>query len=143
MVNSFRHVGVVVHDVDRALDFWINTFNFNIISDNQEPSPYIDTLLNLTSPDLRTIKLKDHKGFILELLHFRNLPGTEVSNQELTSTGLTHIAITLEDLKSLYDKLVENGYEPLSEILIPPNRKVKVVFFKGPENLLLELVEEL
>lgn len=143
MVNAVRHVGVVVQDVEQALDFWINTFNFNVISDNQEPSPYIDALLDLNSPDLRTIKLQDQKGFLLELLHFRNQPDTKLSNQELTSTGLTHIALTLVDLDSIYDKLVKNGYKSVSEILIPPNGKVKVVFFRGPENLLLELVEEI
>lgn len=143
MVNLFRHVGVVVQNVEMVLDFWIDTFNFDVISDNQEPSPYIDTLLDLNSPDLRTIKLQDNKGFILELLHFRNFPGTTLSNQELIATGLTHLALTLEDLDSIYDKLVKNGYEPLSEILVPANGKVKVVFFRGPENLLLELVEEI
>lgn len=141
MANFFRHIGVVVQDVEAAVEFWLKTFNFKLILDSEEPSPYIDTLLDIEKPNLRTIKLQDQNGFILELLQFRSYPDEKLSSQELISTGLTHIAITIDDVESIYKRLINDGFTPVSEILIPPNGKVKVVFFRGPENLFLELVE--
>jgi catechol 2,3-dioxygenase-like lactoylglutathione lyase family enzyme len=141
MGSSFRHVGVVVQNLDESLNFWKEVFGLTIAADNIEVSPYIDELLGLENPELRTVKLEDHKGFILELLKFSTYPDDIRSNQSLTSTGLTHIAINVEDVRSIFAVLKQKGYQELSEILDSPDKKVKVVFFKGPENLLLELVE--
>jgi hypothetical protein len=41
------------------------------------------------------------------------------------------------------DNLKIQNYQPLSEIKISPNKKVKVAFVKGPEATMLELVQEL
>jgi hypothetical protein len=35
------------------------------------------------------------------------------------------------------------GYKAISEVKISPNKKVKVVFIRGPEGIMLELVEEI
>jgi hypothetical protein len=43
----------------------------------------------------------------------------------------------------LVDNLKKQNYQLMSEIKISPNGKVKVVFVKGPEGLMLELVEEI
>ena len=141
MGSSFRHVGVVVQNLDESLNFWKEVFGLTIAVDNIEVSPYIDELLGLENPELRTVKLEDRKGFILELLKFSTYPDDIRSNQSFTSTGLTHIAINVEDIRSIFAVLKQKGYQELSEILDSPDKKVKVVFFKGPENLLLELVE--
>ena len=61
----------------------------------------------------------------------------------MATTGLTHIALTVNDLESLTTKLKENNYKFVSEIKKSPNGAVKVVFMRGPEGLMLELVEPL
>jgi hypothetical protein len=62
---------------------------------------------------------------------------------DLKTTGLTHVALTVNNLDDLVDNLKSQNYEPLSEIKLSPNKKVKVVFVKGPEAIMLELVQEL
>jgi hypothetical protein len=37
----------------------------------------------------------------------------------------------------------KQNYHPLSDIKISPNKKVQVVFIKGPEGIMLDLVQEL
>jgi hypothetical protein len=49
----------------------------------------------------------------------------------------------VDDLGSLTTKLKENNFKFISEIKKSPNGAVKVVFVKGPEGLMLELVEPL
>ena len=61
----------------------------------------------------------------------------------MKTTGLTHIALTVDNLDDLVDNLKKQNYKPLSDIKISPNKKVKVVFVKGPEAIMLELVQEL
>jgi catechol 2,3-dioxygenase-like lactoylglutathione lyase family enzyme len=141
MANTARHVGIVVKDLAKTSDFWVKLIGFRFHVDAIEQSPYIDELLGIENPGLRTVKLIDENGFIIELLEFSNYPSKENWAGSLATTGLTHIALTVNALKSLTVKLKENGYELISDIKKSPNGLVNVVFVKGPESLMLELVE--
>ena len=141
--NTTRHVGIVVNDIEKTRDFWINTLGFKLHIEAKEESPYIDKLLAIKNPVLTTIKLIDSKGFLIELLKFDNYEVENSWSGDLKTTGLTHIALTVDNLDDLVDNLKKQNYKPLSDIKISPNKKVKVVFVKGPEAIMLELVQEL
>ena len=143
MANTTRHVGIVVKDLAKNKDFWINLIGFKLHIDAKEISPYIDELLGIANPELRTVKLIDKNGFIIELLEFANYPAKDNWEGNLATTGLTHIALTVSNLESLTVKLKECAYKFISEIKKSPNGAVKVVFLRGPEGLMLELVEQL
>jgi hypothetical protein len=133
----------VVNDLEKTRDFWINTLGFKLHIEAKEKSPYIDELLAIKEPMLTTVKLIDSKGFIIELLKFENYQVENSWSGDLKTTGLTHIALTVDNLDELVDNLKIQNYQPLSEIKISPNKKVKVAFVKGPEATMLELVQEL
>jgi hypothetical protein len=133
----------VVNDLEKTRDFWINTLGFKLHIEAVEESPYIDELLDIKDPALTTVKLIDSKGFIIELLKFENHRVDDSWSGDLKTTGLTHVALTVNNLDDLVDNLKSQNYEPLSEIKLSPNKKVKVVFVKGPEAIMLELVQEL
>ena len=141
--NTTRHVGIVVSDLDKTRDFWINTLGFKLHIEAKEESPYIDELLAIKDPSLTTLKLIDSKGFIIELLKFENYQVDNSWSGDLKTTGVTHIALTVDSLDELVKNLKNQNYEPLSEIKLSPNKKVKVVFLRGPEGIMLELVQEL
>jgi len=136
-------VGIVVNDLDKSKDFWMKSLGFQLHIEALEQSPYIDELLAIKDPNLTTVKLIDSKGFIIELLKFDNHQVEKTWSGDLKTTGLTHIALTVDNLDALVDNLKKLNYQLLSEIKISPNGKVKVVFAKGPEGIMLELVEEL
>jgi catechol 2,3-dioxygenase-like lactoylglutathione lyase family enzyme len=136
-------VGIVVNDLKKTKDFWVNILGFKRHIEAVEESPYIDELLAIKGPSLKTVKLIDSKGFIIELLKFENYQVENSWAGDLKTTGLTHIALTVDNLDELVDNLKKQNYKPLSDIKISPNKKVKVVFVNGPESLMLELVQEL
>jgi catechol 2,3-dioxygenase-like lactoylglutathione lyase family enzyme len=133
----------VVNDLEKNRDFWINTMGFKLHIEALEESPYIDELLDIKDPALKTVKLIDSKGFIIELLKFENYQVGNSWSGGLKTTGLTHIALTVDNLDELVKALIKDDYQTISDIKVSPNGKVKVVFVKGPEGLMLELVEEL
>ncbi len=143
MSNFARHVGIVVNDLEKSIHFWQELIGFKIVSDNIEPSPYIEELLSLNATNLRTVKFSDNKGFIVELLKFDSSTKESDWQGDLSTTGLTHIALTVENVEQLVNKLNEFSYTSLSKIMKSPNGQVKVVFINGPENLKLEMVEVL
>ena len=133
----------MVKDLVKTRDFWINTLGFNLHIEAKEESPYIDDLLAIRDPLLTTVKLIDSKGFIIELLKFENYQVDNSWSGDLKTTGLTHVALTVDDLDKLVDRLKKENYQTLSEIKLSPNKKVKVLFVRGPEAIMLELVQEL
>jgi catechol 2,3-dioxygenase-like lactoylglutathione lyase family enzyme len=136
-------VGIVVNDLEKTKDFWINTLGFELYVEAQEESPYIDELLAIRDPGLTTAKLIDSKGFIIELLKFENYQVGNSWSGDLKTTGLTHIALTVDNLDELVDNLKNQYYQKLSEIKVSPNKKVKVIFVRGPEGTILELVQDI
>ena len=143
MTSTIRHVGIVVDDLDICINFWKTFFDFQIVVDQIEKSPYIDVLLSVNNPDLHTVKLSDSNGMIVELLKFQNYKDSPKWMGSVKTTGLTHIAITVQNIEKLFSNLTNAGYATFSPIQISPDKKVKVVMIYGPENLLLELVEAL
>ncbi len=133
----------MVNDLEKTKSFWINTLGFKLHIEAKEESPYIDELLAIRDPGLTTVKLIDKKGFIIELLKFENYQVGNSWSGDLKSTGLTHIALTVHNLDELVGNLKNQNYQTLSEIKISPNKKVKVVFVRGPEGTILELVQDL
>jgi catechol 2,3-dioxygenase-like lactoylglutathione lyase family enzyme len=133
----------VVNDLEKTRDFWINTLGFKLHIEAKEESPYIDELLAIKDPRLTTVKLIDSKGFIIELLKFENYKVENSWSGDLKTTGLTHIALSVDNLDELVDILRKLDYQTISEIKTSPNKKVKVVFVRGPEGIMLELVQEL
>ena len=133
----------MVRDLEKTRDFWINTLGFNLHIEAKEESPYIDELLAIKDPILTTVKLIDSKGFIIELLKFENYHIGNTWSGDLKTTGLTHIALTVENLDELIVILRKLDFQTLSDIKTSPNNKVKVVFVRGPEGIMLELVQEL
>ena len=136
-------MGIVVNDLGKNKDFWMNSLGFQLHVEALEQSPYIDELLAIKDPNLTTVKLIDLKGFVIELLKFDNYQVEKSWSGDLKTTGLTHIALTVDNVEELVGNLKKLNYQLLSEIKLSPNGKVKVVFVKGPEGLMLELVEEL
>ena len=143
MSNTVRHVGIVVNDLEETKEFWINFLGFKLHIEAVEQSPYIDDLLAIKEPNLTTVKLIDSKGFIVELLKFDNYQVDNSWSGDLKTAGLTHIALNVDNLEELVGNLKKLKYQTLSGIKTSPDRRVKVVFVKGPEALMLELVETL
>lgn len=141
MTTTIRHVGIVVQDLELCVNFWKEIFEFEIVVDQIEQSPYIDELLGINNPSLRTVKLSDQNGMIIELLKFSEIQSQENWIGTVTSTGLTHIALEVEDIVDTQKNLENRGYKSISKILESKKNNVKVVFIHGPEKLLLELVE--
>ena len=133
----------MVNDLEKNRDFWMNALSFKLHIEALEESPYIDELLAIKDPALKTVKLIDSKGFIIELLKFENYQVGNSWSGDLKTIGLTHIALTVDNLDELVKVLIKDDYQTVSDIKLSPNGKVKVVFVKGPEGLMLELVEEL
>ncbi len=139
-VKRVRHIGIVVNDVDTCVRFW-SDLGLTVVSDALETGPVLAEVLALPNVEVRTVKLEAPGGGVIELLKFLSHPGEEAWSGTATQTGLTHVALEVEDLESLERRLAEAGWA----LRAPPRRSaddsVTLAFCDGPEGLILELVQ--
>jgi catechol 2,3-dioxygenase-like lactoylglutathione lyase family enzyme len=143
MSSTIRHIGVVVSDFDKALKFWCGTMGFVIERQMEETGPHLDAMMGLNDVRVTTAKLADSNGNLLELLWFTSHPDKKQWLGEPYSTGLTHIALTVSDLNEAYDRLRDKDVAFFAPPQRSPDGRVNVTYARGPEGVILELVEEL
>ena len=106
--------------------------------------PNVITTLSLLFTIVSLILFYDNKN-ILELLYYQSHPEKPFNNRarRISEIGCSHFALTVPDLDSLYNKLIEKGISFNYPVQTSPDRKVKIAFCRDPDGTLIELVEEL
>ncbi len=143
MIIGVRHTGLVVQDWQRALHFWCDLLGFKVATQMEESGPHIDAMMALADVQVRTAKLRAPDGQLIELLHFKTHADTPRWTGSACSTGFTHVALTVSDIAKAYERLSTAGVEFNAPPQLSPDGKVKVTYCRGPEGVLLELVQQL
>ena len=143
MINSIRHAGIVVRDLEKAADFY-RSLGFVDNNSATEEGDFIDQVTGLKGTKLEWIKLKAPDGNLIELLKYHSHPqDEEISKQKSYKLGSSHIAFTVDNINEMC-KLIENAG---GSIVNPPalsnDKKVKVSYCHDVEGVLMEIVEVL
>ena len=141
MKSGIRHVGIVVQDIELSINFWRDNFDFSISLDQIEEGKFIEHLLNIPNVKVRTVKMKGQDNSLIELLYFFEKQDIDQWRGNLTSTGLTHLALNINNLNEKIEKLQFQGFKLINQPRKSENGSVLVAFIKGPEGILIELVE--
>lgn len=135
----FRHIGIVVKEIDKMLFFYKEILGLQVISDEIESGFFLETILSIPKIEARIIKLGNENNTILELLDF--VQKVDSTQKKINEIGYTHFAITVENIQIVCEKLKKHNFTLLSEPQISVNEKFKVCFCKDSENNFIELVE--
>jgi len=134
----FRHVGIVVNDLDKMIWFYRDLIGLEIIYDKIEEGRFLNHILNSNNKSPRIIKLGQNNKTIVELLYFGDC---DINKKNLFDNGYTHFALTIDDSNYLYDKFIKNGLSVINTPSISDEKTVKVFFGMDPENNIIEFVE--
>jgi catechol 2,3-dioxygenase-like lactoylglutathione lyase family enzyme len=143
MITQIRHTGLVVANLQSALHFWCDVLGFRLVKQMDESGPHIDAMMGLKHVRLTTAKLAAPDERMIELLHFQSHPDRPRWEGTPFSTGFTHVAMTVVDLDASCERLKAEGVVFDAPPQRSPDGAVKVTYGKGPEGILLELVEVL
>jgi catechol 2,3-dioxygenase-like lactoylglutathione lyase family enzyme len=134
---GFRHVGIVVRDIERSLAFY-QALGLEVLVDYEESAPLIGDLLGVDVHSLRIVKLgRPPAATCVELLVFD--PIVESSAPPLNGTGITHFALTVESVDAFYEAN-QRRWSFLSEPRVSFDGRVKLVFCRDPEGNVIEVV---
>lgn len=142
-MKAIRHMGIVVSNLEPALDFYTGLLGLKVIKRADESGEYLDKVLGLKNVAVSTIKMAADDGNLVELLYFQSHSGKPAKNRKICDNGLTHIAFTVEDVNAEYERLSNAGV-PFNSL---PQKSADgyawIAFCRDPEGNFIELVEML
>lgn len=143
-MTRLRHVGIVVRDLERSLEFYRDLLGLSVVRAMHEEGQFLDAILGMEKAKVRTVKLaEDANGVLIELLAFE-APAPEIGGApSLVRVGPTHVAFTVDDLDALHARMVAAGTQFTTQPRVSPDGGAKVTFCRDPDGTALELVEVL
>lgn len=144
MVLNTRHTGIVVTNIEKAVNFYAG-LGFQLVSRMVEEGEYIDKLVGLSKTRLEWAKLKLPDNSLLELLQYHSHPENinDHSLQNANRSGCSHIAFTVSDIEETIEYITGNGGQIKNNYQISPDGRVKVIYCYDLEGNILEIVQEL
>lgn len=140
---SLRHTGIVVRDLDAALDFYTGFLGFTVVRRMDESGEFLNNMLGLKEVMVTTVKMEAPGGGMLELLQFANPSDGPDHPPTIHAPGFTHVAFTVGDLEKTYDRMKSSGVPFNAPPQKAPDGGAMVTFCRDPEGNYLELVEVL
>jgi len=142
-IKNFRHVGIVTNNLSRSINFYKKVFGLKIFSNQIENDKSLGRIMGLEKVKIKTVKLKNDKTIILELLKWYYPKSKKNLIKKINSTGITHFAVAVKDINNVVNKIKKFKNCFISEPEISVNKKVKYVFCKTPEKVFIEIVQVL
>ena len=107
---KIRHTGIVTKNLKKSLLFWNKYLGFKILKEANEKGNLIDKIMQYKKVKVKTIKLLDKNGGLIEILYFKNSP--KIKNNEIKpySNGITHISITVKDIYKIYNVSIRKAH---------------------------------
>lgn len=139
---SLRHAGIVVENIEKSIKLYRDYFGFEVVWDEIEKGLFIDEILGAEGIKVRTVKMKDKKSGMIELLQYYSHEPLKFNNS-LIQIGHTHLALTVIDLEKVSNDLKNLDLEFISDPKVSEDGKAKVCFCKDFDGNFLELVQEL
>ena len=125
IVNTMHHVAIIVSDLDKTKDFYVNKLGFQVIREEHRV-PQNDVKMELQLDNC-----------MLEIFGRKNPPAIPGDPQPC---GVWHLCFHAPDLDKCIAELHEAGIETGPVMVNSINGK-RLVFFKDPDGLPLELHE--
>lgn len=113
-IIGFNHIGLVVKDLDKMLDFYQRATNFELISrEIIKDNAAANKLFGMDSISYEVATLRS-PNFLLELTQFDNQTDTVLEKMPPFGPGMTHTCFQTAEVNSGYRKFIKAGVDIIS-----------------------------
>ena len=138
-----EHIGIVVHDLTAATEFFTA---LGLVLQGEAPveGPWVDRIVGLDGVRAEIVMMQTPDGNgRLELTKFHS-PSNQDDNRHAPANtpGIRHIAFAVEDIDAVVAALRARGAELVGEIGRYQDR-YRLCYLRGPEGIIVELAERI
>ncbi len=142
MLKKINHINIVVSNLDETKAFFIQ-LGFEVGDESELTGEWISSIVGL--PDVRaryvTLSLPGTETN-LELIEYTSPPSEKGPNMDKANQiGFRHIAFEVNNIENEVCRLKDKGIKFLSAIITYPKTGKRLVYFWGPDRILLELAQ--
>lgn len=150
MAGRILHVGITVSCLERSVAFYRDLLGLRYLGEILMRGDETDQLFGFKNADARIAYLNGSDEIIappLEIIQFLHHKSTPVT-ADLKRIGISEVCFAVQDIDKKYREMKEKGVNFLSR---PQTfhfqeqgfSSSKAVYFKDPDNLIMELIEEI
>ena len=132
-----HHVGTTVSDLDRAVDFYTDTFGLDVVAEFSVGGEAFAEAVGVADASATFAHL-DAGDTVVELVEYEP-EGAGTTTPTLNQPGATHLGLSVDDVDTFYTGLA-NEVETVS----PPRTTesgTTVLFVRDPEGNLIEVLD--
>ena len=143
MIESIDHINIVVSDLKKAVAFF-SILGFTECGASQLSGEWISSATGLPDVSAHYVRM-EIKGETtrLELIQY-DAPASAPVHAAVNvanEIGIRHIAFRVENIEEIVEKLLTHDIQLFGSIQTFPDTGKKLVYFIGPDGILLELAE--
>jgi catechol 2,3-dioxygenase-like lactoylglutathione lyase family enzyme len=142
-VERMDHVGVIVDDLDAAIEFFV-ALGLEPHGRGTVGGRPVDRIVGLEGvrSEFAFVQTPDGNGR-LELIKFHSPPPQDGDARAPANTpGLRHLAFAVDDIEAAVDRLAAHGGELVGEV-VNYEDVYKLCYLRGPEGIIVELAEKI
>jgi len=142
MISTIDHLNLVVRNLEAASEFF-KKLGFDVEDRAELSGEWISQIVGLKNVRAEYIKLRFPRSELrLELIRYDSPSSNEKADGgQANDPGLRHLAFAVKDIDELVEQLKSEGVEFLSPVHTYEKTGKRLVYFRGPEGILLELAE--
>jgi lactoylglutathione lyase len=135
--EKVHHLGFIVQDIDRTLDFYIKKLGFELFDRWTEPPEEAAMGMGVPGASLELCQVTGY-GCMLEFIRYMTSPGSAEAIMP-NHIGVGHASFLVKDLGSLIDNLKKEDVKIASPIVrLPASSWVHII---DPDGIRIELME--
>ena len=140
MIQRSHHTGFVVRDMERAIRFYSDVVGLKVKDRYERTGAAISQVIGYENTHLKAVHMEVPGGQSLELIQYVNPPPEERPTEERNVVGATHLALQVDDIDAMYQKLAAGGAKPMNPPAeIAPGRTI--CYLQDPDGNWIELME--
>ena len=143
LVIKADHTSFTVSDVERSVSFYRDILGFKLLSLAERPPAFSELATGIRGAHLKTAYLEIPGGHRLELIQYLSPSGEKIDTRT-NNVGSAHLALIVNDLKTMHRELKTKGFrfkgDPI-EIPAGPNKGNWMVYLLDPDDFTLELIQ--
>jgi catechol 2,3-dioxygenase-like lactoylglutathione lyase family enzyme len=142
MLKKIDHINIVVSDLEKATDFFCR-LGFTIEHRGDLEGEWIASIVNLKDVRASYVQLSFRDSAVhIELLKYNTPASSENENTSIPNQiGIRHIAFEVAGIEKIVSDLKDDGVNFFGDVQVYPQTGKKLVYFYGPDQIILELAE--
>lgn len=150
MIKGIHHFSFSVTDINRTIEFYTKVLGITLRSKTQNENETLGTALFGTKWGLKQgyakleIVVMNVGSVRIEFIEYKE-PKAQPYHKNPSVAGSAHLAFQVENIEELRRRLEERGVEfhsPIQRFMEGGNIEWKWCYFRDPDGIVLELVEQ-